>query len=111
MFHISFGEDQLFDDQDSGTQIQSLLQQCPVCKKKNAQLRAQVIDERDDAQMVHVACNSCGCHILALVSMGRMGAASVGFVTDLTAQDVTRLLTTKPVTADDVLSITEYLEA
>jgi hypothetical protein len=96
-----------FDDRaDTGAKV--LAQQCPVCKQQRAPLQVHVLEEREDARIVHADCEACGSHMLAIISSARSGS-SVGFLTDLTLPDVERFATAKPLSADDVIAMSKSL--
>lgn len=111
MFHISFGDHNPgAEDFRQGSPLQTLATQCPVCRRKNSPLDVNVLEEREEAHLLHVRCRSCGCQVLALLSQGRAGAMSFGFLTDLTIDDVRRLAAGSPVDAEDVLQLIGLLE-
>jgi len=86
-----------------------LISYCPLCEASYNPLRARVLEERDDAHLVHIQCASCGSSIVALVLSSGLGLTSVGLVTDLTSDDVLHFKDVGRVTADDVLSVHQAL--
>lgn len=80
-----------------------LISYCPLCEVSYNPMRARVLDERDDAHLVHIQCASCGSSIVALILNSAMGITSVGLITDLTGDDVLKFKDEGYVTADDVL--------
>lgn len=88
-----------------------LLSHCPVCQHRYNPFTAHVVEERDGAQLVHVTCNQCSSSIVALVLSGGFGVSSVGFITDLSSDDVLRLKHSETVTSDDVLTLYKELDS
>lgn len=86
-----------------------LISYCPLCDASYNPLRARVLEERDEAHLVHIQCASCGSSIVALILSSNLGITSVGLVTDLTGDDVLRFKDELPVTADDILDFHQVL--
>lgn len=86
-----------------------LISYCPICHTHYNPLAAQVLDERDDAHLIHIECRKCGSSIVALVLTGGLGMSSVGLVTDLTGDEVLKFRTRENIQADDVLTVHEAL--
>ena len=82
-----------------------LISYCPLCNTQYNPLAARVLDEREDAHLVHIKCKSCNSSIVALVLNGAIGISSVGLVTDLTSDDVLKFKDAKEVTSNDVLDL------
>lgn len=70
-----------------------------------------MLDERDEAHLVHIQCSQCGSSIVALIMSSALGITSVGLVTDLTGDDVLRFKDELPVSADEALQVYELLTA
>lgn len=66
-----------------------------------------MLDERDEAHLVHIQCARCGSSIVALIMSSGIGITSVGLVTDLTGDDVLRFKDEASLTADEVLTVHE----
>lgn len=73
-------------------------------------MMAKILEERDDAHLMHVECRKCGSSIVALVLAGGLGISSVGLITDLTSEDVLKFKNTRDVRSDDVIELHEILE-
>lgn len=82
-----------------------LISYCPLCNMQYNPLSAKILDERDDAHLVHVECRKCGSLIVALVLTGGIGISSVGLVTDLTSDDVLKFKDVEDVQLDDVIEL------
>ena len=87
-----------------------LISYCPLCNMQYNPLSAKILDERDDAHLVHVECRRCGSLIVALVLTGGIGISSVGLVTDLTSDDVLKFKDVGSVQMDDVIELHSLLE-
>src|SRR3990170_1688035 len=86
-----------------------LLSSCPICRAQYNPIKANVLEEHDEAHLIHIQCERCSSSVVAKVTTSNGGATSVGLVTDLTPDDVLRFKTAKPVSADDVLEVHELL--
>lgn len=86
-----------------------LISYCPLCEVSYNPLRARVLEERDDAHLVHIQCANCGSSIVALILNSTLGITSVGLVTDLTGDDVLRFKDEGHVTTNEVISFHNFL--
>ncbi len=77
---------------------------CPLCEAAYNPLRARVLDEHDDAHLLHIQCARCGSSIVALLMSSLVGITSVSLITDLTGDDVLKFKDAGSVTSDDVLA-------
>lgn len=68
-----------------------LMNQCPVCKGAYRADQKNILEERNSAHLVHITCQHCSNAIVAVIITTPMGLSSVGMLTDLTAEDVSRL--------------------
>lgn len=80
-----------------------LISYCPLCNTHYNPLAAQILEEREDAHLIHVECRKCGSSIVALVLNAGIGISSVGLVTDLTGDEVLKFRRHENVRADDVI--------
>ncbi|MEK7158588.1 MAG: hypothetical protein AAB733_03395 [Patescibacteria group bacterium] len=87
-----------------------LVSYCPLCNTRYNPLLAKVVEENDEAHLIHIECRNCGSSIVALVLTGTMGISSVGLVTDLTSEDVQRFKGGNEVTVDDVIDLHQILQ-
>lgn len=86
-----------------------LIAYCPLCNTQYNPLMAKILEERDEAHLIHIECRKCGSSIVALVLSGGLGVSSVGLVTDLTSDDVIKFKDTRDVSSDDVIELHELL--
>jgi len=88
-----------------------LISYCPLCNTHYNPLSAKVLEERDDAHLIHIECRKCGSLIVALVLTGGLGISSVGLVTDLTSDDVLRFKDSDGITPNDVIELHEVMQS
>ena len=86
-----------------------LVSYCPLCETRSRPVEARVVGEDGETQLLHITCRKCHGSVLALVLVNRVGASSVGVVTDLIYDDVIRFRERRPVSLDDVLDMHEQL--
>lgn len=82
-----------------------LISYCPICNTHYNPLAAQILEEREDAHLIHVECRKCGSSIVALVLTAGIGISSVGLVTDLTGEEVLKFRRKESIRTDDVLNM------
>jgi hypothetical protein len=82
-----------------------LISRCPLCKTSYDPLEAKVLQERDDAHLLHIICRKCANAVLALIFVSNDGVSSVGLVTDCSYDDVLRFRESGEVSIDDVLAV------
>ncbi len=86
-----------------------LISYCPLCESSYNPLRAKVLEEKDDAHLLHIQCSSCGSSVVALLFTSGTGPTSIGLVTDLTSEDVLRFKDESIVSTDEVISVHQFL--
>jgi len=87
-----------------------LMSQCPVCHNEFAKNQAEVIEEVNGSNLVHLICKSCGNALLVLVVVGPLGMSSVGMLTDLSFIDAKRLYKKQAITEDELLNFHIFLK-
>ncbi|MFH1565554.1 MAG: hypothetical protein ABIC82_07025 [bacterium] len=85
-----------------------LLAQCPVCRKQYAQSNAKIVNEVEDAYLLHVRCGRCNSSVLALIFMTGMGITSMGMLTDLNSCDLNKFKRWENISQDEVLEMYKY---
>ena len=83
---------------------------CPMCGTKFNINNAVVVDEREDAQMVHISCNKCNSSIIAVITFNQMGINSIGIISDLSRPEVEKFQQSVPVCSDDVIEFHKVLK-
>jgi hypothetical protein len=87
-----------------------MLSVCPVCHKKFDKINAKIVDETDEAHLIHLNCPHCSGAMLALVFTSGFGATSMGLVTDLSINDLKKYKDLHSVDANDVLEMHQELQ-
>ena len=86
-----------------------LVSYCPLCESHYNPMEAKILEQREDAHLIHVQCRRCRSSVIVLVAAASHGGfTSIGMVTDLTAEDVLRFRSAEKVTVDDVLNIHQF---
>ncbi|MFZ2189176.1 MAG: hypothetical protein WA057_05030 [Candidatus Magasanikiibacteriota bacterium] len=88
-----------------------LLQQCPICKGQYDAKQAKVVEERGEANLIHITCPHCSNSILAVIVVSQIGMSSVGMMTDLGENDVKRLRNKNSISEDELLDFHSLLKA
>lgn len=84
---------------------------CPVCNAKYNPLEAKVLEEKDEAHLIHIKCRRCQSCVVALILTSNFGISSMGIVTDLDSDDVLKFKAGQVVSADDVIEIYQLLNS
>jgi hypothetical protein len=87
-----------------------LVSKCPVCSEQYQPFQASIVEEKDEAQLVHIQCRKCASAIVALIVNGQMGLTSVGVITDLSSNDVERFKDAPSITEQDLFTAFQELK-
>ena len=79
-----------------------LIAYCPFCESDLNPVKAKVVDDKDDSQLIHIQCNNCKGFILALLTKTVSGLSSIGLITDLTFEDVFQFKDKARLQADEI---------
>jgi len=89
---------------------QALITHCPVCGLRYNPLEAKVVEEVNNAHLVHIKCRHCQGSILAVIAASALGISSVGLITDLSGDDVIKFKQAEPISFDDVIAGHQFLK-
>ena len=87
-----------------------IMQQCPVCQGKYSTKQAKVVEERGEANLVHITCPHCSNSMIAVIVVSDLGMSSVGMLTDLNEEDVKRLRNKEIITEDELFGFHTLLK-
>lgn len=83
---------------------------CLVCNTEYKQESARFFAEQDSSRLVHITCDRCSSHFLAMVVFAGQGLSSVGMITDLNCEDAMQLYRQPAVSLDEVIEYHEFLK-
>lgn len=83
---------------------------CPLCDHRYDLIRAQMCNQRDDAQLWHLMCTHCRHAAMFVVVFTDGGINSVGVITDLTSEEVKKFQSQSSISSDDCLVLHEVME-
>lgn len=86
------------------------LMRCPVCNKKYRPVKMLILDEDDKRTMFHLTCESCRVSTLVSVSLGQLGAMSVGVLTDLDQSEARTVFQGEAISSDQVIEVHQFLK-
>lgn len=89
--------------------LQKLLAVCPFCQTTQGEFTTSVVDEANDAELIHVRCQSCKAAMVALLFTTGPMISSIGMLTDLTLEDVSHFQRQRILSEDDLLALHEFL--
>ena len=78
---------------------------CPFCEADLNPVKAKIVDNSADMNLIHIQCNKCFGYIIALVLKTEQGLSSIGLITDLNYTDVYRFIDKPAISADEVINI------
>ncbi|MBI4427033.1 MAG: hypothetical protein HY569_00925 [Candidatus Magasanikbacteria bacterium] len=81
-----------------------LMNQCPVCKGDYRADQKNILEEKNEAHLVHITCPHCSNSIVAVIVTTPVGLSSVGMLTDLAAGDVSRLSHCGSISEDELFA-------
>lgn len=90
--------------------ILKLLSYCPLCGRHNEGVDASLLGGSSQTQLIYVRGRRCAHALLAVVLTQGELVSSVGFVTDLSEEDVAKLARGQEVSIDDVLAVHAWVQ-
>jgi hypothetical protein len=88
---------------ESWREALKFINRCPICSATYELEKARLFAESDVAHLVHFTCAKCQSYFVAMVVVVGRGLSSVGMITDLSFDDVSKLYRTSPLTTDEVI--------
>lgn len=88
-----------------------MISRCPLCSEQYQPFQASIVEEKQDAQLVHITCRKCHSSMVALLVNGQLGLTSIGLITDLSSDDVEKFKDAHPLTEEDVFRAFEELSS
>ncbi|KKW37130.1 MAG: hypothetical protein UY81_C0003G0010 [Candidatus Giovannonibacteria bacterium GW2011_GWA2_53_7] len=80
-----------------------LLSFCSLCRTENEHVDVRLMGSEGEIGVWHIRTKTCGHALLAMVLKNKELVSTVGIVTDLSAEDVRRMLCQRSVSLNDVL--------
>jgi hypothetical protein len=88
---------------ESWREALKFINRCPICGSNYKSEKAQLFAKNETANLIHLTCSKCRSYFIAMVLLVGQGLSSVGMVTDLSFEDITRLHKTNPFSTDDLI--------
>lgn len=98
-------------DKQNRNDVVDLFSLCPLCQKRHSNSDARMLGSEGDTCVWHIKCGNCLNSFLALVMKNKNLISSVGMITDLSREDVPRIIKQSVVSADDVLRIYQTIKS
>jgi len=76
---------------------------CLHCNQPYKQKDIDVIREEGNLLVFHLTCSKCKISVILNMLAGKEGIFSVGTMTDIQKEDLSKIIESKPITADDVI--------
>jgi len=87
-----------------------IISNCPVCKSVYYPSEINVLDETENAHLLHLECRKCKSRLLVLLIAGPKGINSIGLLTDLDGGEALKFLKSDAIDADEVLEAKYFLK-
>lgn len=92
----------------------SFVLRCPVCNYKYNLERTKIIDTKEEDQnqatlLVHSDCSQCKSSVVFSIVISGPEIFSIGMITDLTSNDTSKFSSKKPLSADEVLDMHNFV--
>jgi len=88
-----------------------LVSRCPVCQTEHNPIETSILDELEGSHLLYIKCRKCGSGVVASVVPNALGMASLGVVTDLSAEEIKEAKDWGRVNETDVLEAINCLKA
>lgn len=95
---------------ESWREALKFISRCPVCNENYNLEGAKLVEEKDNACLIHLTCGKCQGYFLTMVLNFSHGLSSVGMITDLNYNDAQRIYRSVPLTLDEVLNTHQLIE-
>lgn len=87
-----------------------LVSRCPVCQTEHNPIETSILDEIEESHLLYIKCRKCDSGVVASVTPSVLGVASLGVVTDLSANEIRQAKDWGLVNEDDVLAAVRYFK-
>ncbi len=85
---------------------------CPICNKKYDSRNASVLEKNQEFMSFYIDCGNCSSSVIVAVFFPLSGlVTTVGMLTDLSREDLKKLRTFDPISADEVLEMHVHMES
>lgn len=91
-----------------------LISHCPVCGRdyKSAGHNVNVFPPKgQDARFIHLTCDHCHSHFMAMVMIMSKGMSTIGMITDLSLKDVQKLYKMSAITIDETIEAHKFINS
>lgn len=83
---------------------------CPFCRSKYDIEDSDILESSGENYLLHIECSKCRSSIISFVFQGPVGASAMGFVTDLTRDDVVKFQKKSRLELNELIDLHFYLE-
>lgn len=82
---------------------------CPVCNCQYNPKEIKILDKKEGVVTIYFACAHCKNSIISAVNAGVLGVTAVSMITDLNIAEAEKIKDIPDLSADDVLTIYDFL--
>ncbi|MFA5995472.1 MAG: hypothetical protein WCW27_04145 [Patescibacteria group bacterium] len=68
--------------------LEKIIAHCPICSADKQALQSNIVNHRNNAELLHIQCQACQGAVVALVFSSGSIVSSIGLLTDLTREEV-----------------------
>lgn len=89
---------------ESWQEALKFINRCPICGANYEIEKAKLFSKNEAANLIHIPCSECNSYFVAMILVVGHGLSSVGMVTDLSFDDITRLHKIDPITTNEMIT-------
>ena len=86
------------------------INRCPVCEKTGKYSDVAIVKEEENKTVFHLTCSQCQASMLFFISQNKMGAVSLGMLTDLNKSEAVNFVGKEAISADCVIEVHNFLK-
>ncbi len=80
-----------------------IISNCPACDLPYNSLEAKILKENGQSHLLYIKCRHCLSSLIALITFSAYGISSLGLITDLSGQEISRHQEESPLTSEELL--------
>ncbi|MFZ5364913.1 MAG: hypothetical protein ACOZBH_01785 [Patescibacteria group bacterium] len=86
-----------------------IISNCPACRAMYNPAEINIVDEKENAHILHLTCQRCKNNMLVLLLASAKGISSIGLLTDLESSEAVKFIDSRPISSDEVLEAKELM--
>jgi hypothetical protein len=88
--------------------LEKMIARCPICSADKQALKLNVVNHRNNAELMHIQCQSCQSAVVALVFSSGPIVSSIGLLTDLAREEVAKFQNSPLLSEDHLIALHHF---